>query len=158
MVDGYFKSHPDDLAKVVEDGLMKNAAVGITAFASHMMGLQFMNAYQKLSREDRMPIRFAYTHYFGFQNNPDPAAFYTRLGDQAGMGNDYFWTIGVGLGNVDSGPPMFCSTMEAPPALKEREWCRNTPGNAYWKGMVAAILARARVAVGHSYEIGRAHV
>jgi predicted amidohydrolase YtcJ len=151
MVDGYFKSHPDDLTNVVETGLLKNAAVGITSFASHMMGLQFLNAYQKLVREDRMPIRFAYTHYFGFQNNPDPAAFYTRLGDMAGLGNDYFWSAGVGMGNVDSGPPMFCSTMEGPPELKEREWCRNTPGNAYWKGMVAAILSRSRVALGHSY-------
>ena len=151
VVDGYFRAYPDTLTEIVYDGLLKNAAVGITTFSSHMMGLQFLNAYQKLNREDRLPIRFAFTHYFGFQDNPDPAAFYLRLGDLAGLGTDYFWTTGVGLGNVDSGPPMICSTMEGPEDLKEREFCRNTPGTAYHKGMETAILSKARVAAGHAY-------
>ncbi len=151
VVDGYFRMHPETLAEIVESGLLKNAAVGITTFSSHMMGLQFLNAYQRLVREDRMPIRFAFTHYFGFQDNPDPASFYLRLGDLAGLGTDYFWTSGVGLGNVDSGPPMICSTMEGPPELKEREFCRNVPGSAYHKGMEMAILSKARVAAGHAY-------
>lgn len=151
MVDGYFRVRTKELADIVEQGLVKNAAVGITTFASHMMGLQFLNAYQRLVREDRMPIRFAYTHYFGFQDNPDPASFYMRLGDMAGLGNDYFWSAGVGLGNIDSGPPMFCSTMEAPKEQKDREWCRNGPGTAFGKAVLTALLAKERVAVGHAY-------
>lgn len=151
MVDGYFRVRPRELANIVEQGLVKNAAVGITTFASHMMGLQFLNAYQILLRENRMPIRYAYTHYFGFQDNPDPAAFYMRLGDMAGLGNEYFWSAGVGLGYIDSGPPMFCSTMEAPKAVKDREWCRNAPGTALSKAILTAILAKERVAVGHAY-------
>ena len=151
MVDGYFRLRPKELADIVEQGLVKNAATGITTFSSHMMGLQFLNAYQRLVREDRMPIRFAYTHYFGFQDNPDPASFYLRLGDMAGLGTDYFWSGGVGLGNIDSGPPMFCSTMEGPQELKDREWCRNSPGTAYAKAVLTAVLSKARVAVGHAY-------
>lgn len=151
LVDGYFRVRPKELADIVELGLLKNAAVGITTFASHMMGLQYLNAYQRLVREDRMPIRYAYTHYFGFQDNPDPAAFYMRLGDMAGLGTDYFWSIGTGLGNVDSGPPMYCSTMEAPKELKDREWCRNGPGTPMAKATLTALLAKERVAVGHAW-------
>ncbi len=90
LVDGYFRIRPRELADIVEQGLRKNVAAGITTFSSHMMGLQFLNAYQILIREDRMPMRYAYTHYFGFQGNPDPASFYMRLGDMAGLGNEYF--------------------------------------------------------------------
>ncbi len=151
LVDGYFRVRPKELADIVEQGLLKNAAVGITTFASHMMGLQYLNAYQKLAREDRLPVRYAYTHYFGFQDNPDPAAFYMRLGDMAGLGTDYFWSIGAGLGNIDSGPPMYCSTMEAPKELKDREWCRNGPGSPMGKATLIAILAKERVAVGHAW-------
>lgn len=151
MVDGYFRTHLDELTEVVRDGLLRNAAVGITTFCSHMMGLQFLNAYQNLSREDRQPVRYAYTNYFGFQDNPDPEAYYLRLGDHAGLGNDYFWSAGVGLGYIDSGPPMFCSSMEAPMDVKKREWCRDAPGTALNKTILSAILARERVVAGHAY-------
>lgn len=150
-VDSYFEKRTKELADLLEQGLRKNAAVGITAFASHLEGLQFMNAYQMLVREDRMPIRFAFTHYFGFQANPDPASFYQRFGDFAGMGTEYFWLIATGLGAVDSGPPAFCSTMEAPKAIKDQEWCRNSPGTILNKAVFAAILSKQRVAVGHAY-------
>ncbi len=151
MVDVYFRHRIDELTDIVEDGLRRNAAVGITTFASHMMGLQFLNVYQKLSREDRQPVRYAYTNYFGFQDNPDPEAYYLRLGDMAGLGNDYFWSAGVGLGYIDSGPPMFCSSMEAPKEVKEREWCRNAPGTALSRTILTSILAKARVVAGHAY-------
>ena len=75
----------------------------------------------KLVRENKMPLRFAYTHYFGFAGNPDPASVYRRLGDMAGLGTDYFWQTGIGLSNVDSGPPMICTTMKAPEEIKKRD-------------------------------------
>ena len=151
VVDGYFRLHPEQLASVVEEGLHKYAAVGVTSYVSHIMGLQFLNVFQTLVRENRMPIRFAFTHYFGFQSNEDPSAFYMRLGDMAGLGTEHFWSAGVGLGNIDSGPPMICSSMEGPPEIKEREWCRNAPGSAFAKGVLSAILARGRIATGHAY-------
>jgi len=151
MVDVYFRPRVRELADIVEDGLRRNAAVGITTFSSHMMGLQFLNVYQILSQEDRQPVRYAYTNYFGFQDNPDPEAYYLRLGDMAGLGNDYFWSAGVGLGYIDSGPPMFCSTMEAPKEMKDREWCRNAPGTALNRTILTSILAKARVVAGHAY-------
>jgi predicted amidohydrolase YtcJ len=46
---------------------------------------------------------------------------------------------------------MYCSTMEAPKEVKEREWCRNAPGTAMSKAILVAILAKERIAVGHAY-------
>ena len=121
------------------------------ALPIYITGLRFIDAYMQLVRSKTMPIRFGYTHYFGFEANSDPVSFYTRLGDMAGMGSDFLWMTGVGLSNVDSGPPMFCSTMPAPPEIKKREYCRNAPGTEFEKGVYAAIRARHRITVGHIY-------
>jgi predicted amidohydrolase YtcJ len=151
IVDGYFKDHIEDLAEIIKDGLLKNAATGITTFTSHMMGLRFMDGYRLLDNAGELPVRFAFTHYYGFQDNPDPASFYRRLGDMAGMGSKYFWTTGVGVGNIDDGPPMFCSTMEAPGDIKKREYCKNAPGTSQSDGIYAAIISHQRVSLGHAY-------
>jgi hypothetical protein len=99
-----------------------------------------------------MPIRFAYTHWFGFQAGyPDSANFYRRMGDMAGMGNDYLWMAAVGLGSIDSGPPRICSTMEAPGAVKDREFCQNFAGTLTYEATKTAIANYQRVAVGHAY-------
>ena len=150
-VDQYFRDKIDLLSDVIKADLEKNAALGITTYSSHMVGLVYMSAFMKLVREHKMPIRFAYTDYFGFEGNPDPSSFYLRLGDMAGLGTDTFWQSGVGLQNIDSGPPMFCSTMEAPLDVKKREWCRNAPGTAFEKGVYTAVRSRERITVGHAY-------
>lgn len=151
VVDQFFHDKIDLLAQIVQDELERNAAIGITTYSSHITGLRFMDAFMKLVRDNRMPIRFAYTDYFGFEGNPDPSSFYLRLGDMAGLGTDYFWQNGIGLSNIDSGPPMFCSTMEAPPETKKREWCRNEPGTAFEKAIYTLIRSRERLTVGHVY-------
>jgi predicted amidohydrolase YtcJ len=150
-VDMYFKDKIDLLADVINEDLVKNAALGITTYSSHMVGLVYMSAFMKLVREDRMPIRFAYTDYFGFEGNANPSAFYLRLGDMAGLGTPYFWQSGVGLQNIDGGPPTFCSTMEAPPEVKAREWCRNAPGTVFAQAIYTIIRSRERLTVGHAY-------
>ncbi len=150
-VDQYFHDKIGLLAEIIQGDLEKNAALGITSYSSHMVGLVYMSAFMKLVRENRMPIRFAYTDYFGFEGNPDPSSFYLRLGDMAGLGTPYFWQSGVGLQNIDSGPPMFCSTMEAPKEVKDREWCRNAAGTAFEKGVYTAIRSHERITVGHAY-------
>ena len=151
MVDQYFRDKVDVLADIVQSEIEKNSALGITTFSSHITGLRFMDAFMKLVRENKMPMRFAYTDYFGFEGNPDPSSFYLRLGDMAGLGTDYFWQSGVGLSNIDSGPPMFCSTMEAAPEIKKKELCRNRPGTAFEKGIYTVIRSRERLTVGHVY-------
>ena len=99
-----------------------------------------------------MPIRFAYTHWYGLAAGyPDPENFYRRMGDMAGMGTPYFWQAGVGLGSIDSGPPRFCSTMEAPKEFKDMERCVLEPGNDYAKAIRAALLSHLRFVVNHDY-------
>jgi predicted amidohydrolase YtcJ len=150
-VDMYFRDKTDLLANVVEEDLFKNAALGITTYSSHIVGLVYMNAFMKLVRENRMPIRFGYTDYFGFEGNDNPAGFYLRLGDMAGLGTPYFWQSGVGLQNIDGGPPTICTSMEAPPEVKAREWCRNEPGTVFAKAIYTIIRSRERLTVGHAY-------
>ena len=152
VIDQYFNTRVPELAKIVEDGLAKNAAVGVTTYVSHIMGLRFLDAFNLLARQKRMPIRFGYTHWFGFQAGyPDSANFYRRMGDMAGMGNDFLWQAGVGLGSIDSGPPRICSTMEAPRAVKEREFCQNFSGTLTFEASKTAIANYQRVNVGHAY-------
>ena len=152
VIDQYFNTRVPELAAIVEQGLTKHAAVGITTYTSHIMGLRFLDAFNLLARQKRMPIRFAYTHWFGFQAGyPDSANFYRRMGDMAGMGTDYLWMAAVGLGSIDSGPPRICSTMEAPKAVKDREFCQNFAGTLTYEATKTAIANYQRVAVGHAY-------
>ena len=152
IIDEYFKARVPQLADIVEEGLAKNAAVGITTYVSHIMGQRFLDAFNLLTRQKRMPIRFGYTHWYGFAAGYAEAAnFYRRMGDMAGMGDPYFWQAAVGLGSIDSGPPRFCSTMEAPKAVKEMEFCQNFEGTVMYEATKTAVANYERVAVGHSY-------
>ena len=151
--DLYFRSRVPQLADITEEGLMLNAAAGITTYVSHIMGERFMDAFNLLARENRMPVRFGYTHWFGFAAGyADSEVFYKKMGDFFGHGiGDYFWQAGVGLGAIDSGPPRFCSTMEAPPPTKELEWCQNGPGTREYLTTKTLIANYQRVQVGHAF-------
>jgi predicted amidohydrolase YtcJ len=151
--DLYFRSRVPKLAEITEEGLMLNAAAGITTYVSHIMGERFMDAFNMLARQNRMPVRFGYTHWFGFAAGyADSEIFYKKMGDFFGHGlTDYFWQAGVGLGAIDSGPPRFCSTMEAPPAIKELEWCQNGPGTREYETTKTLIANYQRVQVGHAF-------
>ena len=66
VVDGYFADKTDQLKEILHEGLLENSAAGITTYSSHIMGIQNLDAYMRLFRENRMPIRFGFTHYTGF--------------------------------------------------------------------------------------------
>ena len=152
VIDQYFDRRVPLLAEIVEQGLAKNAAVGITTYISHIQGQRFLDAFNLLSRQKRMPIRFAYLHSFGATNGyPEAANFYRRMGDMAGMGNDYLWMTAVRMGGADSGPPRICSTMEAPKALKDMEWCQNEAGSYISNATRVALNNYQRVVVAHAY-------
>ena len=151
VIDGYLKGRRDLLADLYEEELKRWAAAGVTAYSSHIMGFDAFNAFMKLRRENRLPIRFGYTHFAGLMVNPYSAAFYRRLGDMAGFGDDWLWQTGVGAGSIDSGPPSICTSLDLPRELKEREICRIAPGKTHGEGLYAALGAGQRVAVGHAY-------
>jgi len=131
VVDQYFRTHLDELANTLEDGLKHQAALGFTTFSSHIVGLRIHDAYLKLVRAGRMPIRFAYADRMCQQVEPDMAGCFIRKGDVAGLGDPYFWSVGVTLGGIDAGPPQICTTMEAPKEFKDMERCVLQPGNEY---------------------------
>lgn len=151
VVENYFYDKTDELKEIVYDGLLGNAAAGFTGFSSHIMGIRNFNAYMRLYRENRMPIRFSFTHYTGFAVNDDPVGFYRRLGDMFKLGNDYFWFGGVGAGYIDSGPPHFCTTMVPEEERDMYSWCRNAPGTALYETLVTVLQHGGRVVAGHNY-------
>ena len=151
VVDQYFRTHLDELANTLEDGLKHQAALGFTTFSSHIVGLRIHDAYLNLVRAGRMPIRFAYADRMCQQVEPDMAGCFIRKGDVAGLGDPYFWSVGVTLGGIDAGPPQICTTMEAPKEFKDMERCVLEPGNEYYKAIRAAMLSHLRFVVNHDY-------
>ena len=151
VVDQYFREHLDVLADALEEGLKHEAAAGFTTFSSHIVGLRIQDAYLKLVRGGRMPIRFAYADRFCQQVEPDMAGCFARKGDVAGLGDKYFWNVGVTLGGLDAGPPQICTTMEAPKEYKDQERCLLQPGNDYDKAMHSALMSHLRFVVNHDY-------
>ncbi len=158
VVDGYFADKTDQLKEILYAGLQENSAAGITTYSSHIMGIQNLDAYMKLFREERLPIRFGFTHYTGFVMNRDAEGFYRRMGDLFQLGNEYMWFQAIGLGMIDHGPPLFCSTMVdmedlAAEGKKEDyyEWCRYAKDTKNYQTIVTALSNGSRVVAGHNY-------
>jgi hypothetical protein len=151
--DRYFQTRVPLIADLLEEGLKEFGARGMTTYVSHIMGERFIDAFNLLVKQNRMPIRFAYTHWAGFaMGYADSANFYRRMGDLAGhgIGKDFFWQAGVGLGAIDSAMPRICSSMEAPRQHKELEFCQNGPGTRQYESTLTAIANYQRVNVGHA--------
>ena len=158
VVDGYFADKTDQLKEILYAGLQENSAAGITTYSSHIMGIQNIDGYMRLFREDRLPIRFGFTHYTGFTMNRDAEGFYRRMGDLFQLGNEYMWFQAIGLGMIDHGPPLFCSTMIDLEALAAEgkkedyyEWCRYSKETKNYKTIVTALSNGSRVVAGHNY-------
>jgi predicted amidohydrolase YtcJ len=151
VVDRYFRDHVDEMAEIIRDGLMHQAALGQTSFSSHIVGLRIHDGYMNLVRAGKMPIRFGYADRFCQQVEPDMAGCFVRKGDVAGLGDEYFFNVGVTLGGIDSGPPNICTTMEAEAKYKSAEQCILTPGSEYDKAISAAVRSRLRYIVNHVY-------
>ena len=70
---------------------------GVTTFASHgETNTEFFSAVNKLDREGKMPMRFAWSHEAGFFGSKDPEQYYRLLGNFLGQGSDFLWNVGVG--------------------------------------------------------------
>ncbi|MBI4481059.1 MAG: amidohydrolase family protein [Acidobacteria bacterium] len=114
-------SRPDIILENVRRELEEWTSFGITTFSSHINVPGHVNAYAELNRKGLMAIRFAWTHRSGTLFNSDAGSFYTRVGDLAGSGSDYWWNIGVTVGHLDQSYPAVATTIQAKPEIKERE-------------------------------------
>lgn len=150
-VDGYFRYHLDELADIVEDAMKHQSALGFTTFSSHIEPNRNHDAYMKLVRAGRMPMRMAYADSTCQQVDPDKAGCLVRRSDIAGLGDKYFWSMGVTLCGIDADPPEICSTMEMPKEYKDRERCIMAPGTPAAKAARIALLSHLRFSPEHSY-------
>jgi predicted amidohydrolase YtcJ len=156
VVDGYYNDKTDKLAEIIHYGLLEEAAAGITTFSSHLMGIQNLNAYMRLYRDERMPVRFGFTHYTGLAVTQHFENFVRRLGDLYKLGDDHFWFAAIGLGMIDHGPPLFCSSIvpedeRGKPGEGGLEWCRYSKDAWNYQAVVTYLAQGGRVVAGHNY-------
>jgi hypothetical protein len=98
-----------------------------------------------------MPVRFAWNHRACQNVVVDIPTCFSRLGDMAGMGDDYFWNIGVTLGALDLDVPVACTTMNAiDPRIKEMEQCWAEPDGPYYDAIYTAVKSRLRYNLNHN--------
>jgi len=149
LMELFWRPRVDMMADGIEDGLKHYAAMGFTGFSSHIIGYPIHDAYMKLSREGRMPIRFGYANRNCQQMVADIGRCFASLGDMAGMGDKYFWNVGVTLGGLDGDAPEMCHTMDASPKVLALQECSARPDGPYWDGVYWAIRSRLRYVVNH---------
>jgi predicted amidohydrolase YtcJ len=149
--DAYFEDNVGELANAMEHGMKSAAANGITTFSSHIVGLRFMPAYDILRKAGRMPIRFGWAHRLCQLVEDNIPGCFLHTGSLGGVGDNYYWSVGMTLGALDGGPPSICTTMEAPPKFKAQEKCFLQPGNKYAQAIHTALSNRYRYIVNHVY-------
>ncbi len=137
------------MADGLEDGMKHFAALGWTGFSSHLIGLRIYDAYLKLAREGRMPVRFGYSDRNCQIMVVDIATCFSRKQDISGVGDNYFWNVGVTLGALDHDAPTICHTMEASPKILALQKCYAEPGGPYNEAIYTAIRQRLRYVVNH---------
>jgi predicted amidohydrolase YtcJ len=145
----FFRVRVPLMADIIENGLKHFAAIGFTGFSSHITSPPVHDAYMKLAREGRMPVRFGWSHRYCQVMAVDIGGCFFRLGDNAGMGNKYFWNVGVTLGGIDSDAPVICSTNAAAPEIKALEKCFIEPGGPYYDAVYTALRSHLRYVVNH---------
>ena len=152
-VEKYFEKHMDELADVLQEYLSHTAAGGFTTYSSHLSGLKYMTAFQKLIKQDRMPVRFAFAHRYCQEFYGDLAGCYLRLGDMTGMGYPHMWMVGMTLGAVDLAPPRFCTTAPVRPGFESKymPMCYVTPGSPFYEAIYTMLKNRYRYVVNHEY-------
>jgi predicted amidohydrolase YtcJ len=142
-----------ELADILEDHLGGTPiAGGFTTYASHIQGLVYQPAFQKLVRENRMPIRFAFTFMGCMEFNRDMAGCFKRHGDWTGMGGKYFWNIGATLSAIDGGPPGNCTIAKPRPGFENVpvDGCMAKPGSVYYDAIYTMLRSRIRYVVNHN--------
>ena len=137
------------MADGLEDGMKHFAALGWTGFSSHLVGLRIFDAYMKLTREGRMPVRFGFSDRNCQIMVVDIPTCFSRMQDRAGVGDKYFWNVGVTLGALDHDAPTICHTMEASPKILALQKCYAEPGGPYNEAIYTAIRQRLRYVVNH---------
>ncbi|MBI4482710.1 MAG: amidohydrolase family protein [Acidobacteria bacterium] len=124
---------------------------GITTFSSRATGNE-LSAYVQLARQDRMNMRFGYSHQW-LMDNPNWRSYVRRLGDFVGLGSDMLWNVGATIVSVDGTLGDNCVTIEKrKPAGSSGPLgdCRALPGMPRYEAMKYALTNGIRVAGVHA--------
>jgi len=149
-VDVLMAGRTKELVEIVRKELEEEAAYGVTTYSSHIASPHHMSVFGELARRHALPVRFAWTHRSGIMFNAEGgSAFYSRIGDMSGVGDDFFWNIGSTVGNLDKAYPLPCTTIPARPEIKKREVCLGEPGMAKREIMLTMLKTGQRISGTH---------
>jgi len=154
--DVMMKDHHPQLLEVMRQGLEWWAGYGLTSFSSNAYTPSNLAVYGELDRQDRMPIRTAWSWNWRQNYFYSDAYFLDALAQQVGRGTDYLW-FGGGRAVTGGG----CTEMEASPSstlakmpdlqLEAREkQCNYAPGGRGEKLLYEWVKAGGRYIGNHT--------
>ena len=107
---------------VIEQEFKEWTAYGTTTVSTRIELYNITATLKALDKAGRIPLRYAYgVDAYWFQTNPDIAEFRTDL---SGVGSDWLWISGASISSGDGAYPLFATSIEARPEIKEREILR----------------------------------
>jgi predicted amidohydrolase YtcJ len=107
---------------IIEQEFLEWAAYGTTTISSRIELYNITATLKALDKAGRIPIRFAYgVDAYWFQTTPNLPEFLTDL---SGVGSDWLWVNGASITSGDGAFPLFATSIEARPEIKEREILR----------------------------------
>ncbi|MBI3939828.1 MAG: amidohydrolase family protein [Acidobacteria bacterium] len=129
----------EPLYKTTREELEKYRALGVTTVGGRYSGLQVTSLHELWARKE-LPTRVAITHEFPMYN-PNAEAFFKRLGNIMGVGDDWFKITGATVGPVD-GIVGFGGTFSVKPKIAtiptgsfglygENKWAWTQTGEGY---------------------------
>lgn len=130
---------PALLAPIFGKELEEWASIGVTTLSSRFKGNE-ISAYAQLARENKLPIRIAYTHELG-RWNPYFERDMKRLGNIQDYGiGDRIWMMGISVGIPDGSPPGgggaaggdVCSTLKKREKFPDDSFYKEN-GFCYWE-------------------------
>jgi len=110
------------LMDVIEQEYREWTAYGITTYSSRTGLYNMQAAIMALDKAGRMPLRFAYAlDSYWFRMMPGYPSFKTDL---SGTGSEWLWENSLSISSGDGAYPVFATSIEARPEIKERELLR----------------------------------
>ena len=138
----------------LEAEMKENLAFGLTTLGTQVEPVTVIHALNVLDHQGRMPTRFAFVHRPAFTLAKDPSEFYRLWGDMVGLGDDYFWNIGVGGESWGSGCTTAVGLTEAVRERDRRTPCETVPGFRFFDALLAAAKSHIRITQLHATSDG----
>lgn len=144
---GIMDGQTELLAKMLKAEMELWTAFGVTAFNSHPYNVHNLQALAELDRRGEMPARFAWGYGSGFGGPAFDQEHLQLTSALRGNGTPYLFNNGASPGDMGGS----CSTLDAPPEVKERESCAFEPGSENREQLERIIRTGGRIGPLHTY-------